>query len=67
MNYCRPARHQARFETFLSVRNCDFSIRERHSRGQFLTFTADELKALDVESTKIVDLEKFVPDRKSVV
>ena len=31
-----------------------------YSRGQFLTFTADELKALDVESTKIVDLEKFV-------
>ena len=28
---------------------------------QFLTFTADELKALDVESTRIVDLEKFVP------
>jgi DNA end-binding protein Ku len=32
-----------------------------YSRGQFLTFTAEELKALDVESTKIVDLEKFVP------
>ena len=32
-----------------------------YSRGQFLTFTADELKELDVESTKIVDLEKFVP------
>jgi hypothetical protein len=30
-------------------------------RGQFLTFTAEELKALDVESSKIVDLEKFVP------
>jgi DNA end-binding protein Ku len=34
-----------------------------YSRGQFVTFTADELKALDVESTKIVDLEKFVPGR----
>ena len=32
-----------------------------YSRGQFLTFTADEVKGLDVESTKIVDLEKFVP------
>ena len=32
-----------------------------YSRGQFLTFTAEELKALDVESSKIVDLEKFVP------
>jgi len=32
-----------------------------YSRGQFLTFTAEELKALDVESSKVVDLEKFVP------
>ena len=31
-----------------------------YSRGQFLTFTDEELKALDVESSKIVDLEKFV-------
>jgi DNA end-binding protein Ku len=32
-----------------------------YSRGQFLTFTAEELKALDIESSKVVDLEKFVP------
>jgi Ku70/Ku80-like protein len=32
-----------------------------YSRGQFVTFTAEELKALDVESSKIIDLEKFVP------
>ena len=32
-----------------------------YSRGQFLTFTAEELKALDVESSKVVELEKFVP------
>jgi DNA end-binding protein Ku len=32
-----------------------------YSRGQFLTFTAEELKALDVQSSKIIDLEKFVP------
>src|SRR3984957_15937804 len=32
-----------------------------YSRGQFLTFTDEELKALDVESSKIVDLEKFAP------
>jgi len=32
-----------------------------YSRGQFLTLTAEELKALDVESSKVVDLEKFVP------
>ena len=31
-----------------------------YSRGQFLTLTDEELKALDVESSKIVDLEKFV-------
>jgi DNA end-binding protein Ku len=31
-----------------------------YSRGQFLTFAAEELKALDVESSKVVDLEKFV-------
>ena len=32
-----------------------------YARGEFVTFTAEELKALDVESSKIVDLEKFVP------
>ena len=34
-----------------------------YERGQFVTFTAEELKALDVESSKIIDLEKFVPGR----
>jgi DNA end-binding protein Ku len=33
-----------------------------YSHGQFVIFTAEELKALDVESSKIVDLEKFVPN-----
>jgi len=32
-----------------------------YDRGQFVTFTAAELKALDVESSKVIDLEKFVP------
>jgi DNA end-binding protein Ku len=32
-----------------------------YGRGQFVTFTDEELKALDVESSKIIDLEKFVP------
>jgi DNA end-binding protein Ku len=32
-----------------------------YSRGQFVTFTPEELKALDVESSKVIDLEKFVP------
>jgi hypothetical protein len=31
------------------------------SGGQFVTFTPEELKALDVESSKVIDLEKFVP------
>jgi DNA end-binding protein Ku len=32
-----------------------------YARGEFVTFTAEELKALDVESSKVIDLEKFVP------
>jgi DNA end-binding protein Ku len=32
-----------------------------YGRGQFVTFTAAELKSLDVESSKMIDLEKFVP------
>jgi DNA end-binding protein Ku len=32
-----------------------------YNLGQFVTFTAEELKALDVESSKMIDLEKFVP------
>jgi DNA end-binding protein Ku len=31
-----------------------------YSRGHFVTFTPEELKALDVESSKVIDLEKFV-------
>jgi DNA end-binding protein Ku len=32
-----------------------------YSRGQFVTFTPEELKALDLESSKVIDLETFVP------
>ena len=32
-----------------------------YGRGQFVTLTPEELKALDVESSKVIDLEKFVP------
>jgi DNA end-binding protein Ku len=32
-----------------------------YGRGQFVTFTAEELRALDVESSKLIDLESFVP------
>jgi DNA end-binding protein Ku len=32
-----------------------------YGRGQFVTLSAEELKALDAESSKVIDLEKFVP------
>ncbi len=32
-----------------------------YQRGQFVTFTAEELKAFDAESSKVIGLEKFVP------
>ena len=35
-----------------------------YERGQFVTLTAEELKALDVESSKIIDLESFRAARR---
>ena len=32
-----------------------------YERGQYVTFTPDELKALDLESSKVIELETFVP------
>ena len=32
-----------------------------YGRGQFVTLTPEELKALDIDSSKVIDLEKFVP------
>src|SRR3984893_18053176 len=32
-----------------------------YERGRYITFTPDEFKALDLESSKIIDLEMFVP------
>ena len=32
----------------------------KYQRGQFVTFTAEEMRTLDVESSKVIDLEKFV-------
>ena len=32
-----------------------------YDRGQFITFTPEELKTLDVESSKAIDLATFVP------
>src|SRR5437763_5976566 len=33
----------------------------QYGRGQFVTFTPEELNALDVESSKVIDVEKFLP------
>ena len=35
-----------------------------YERGQYVTFTPAELKALDIESSKTIDLETFVPRTK---
>lgn len=32
-----------------------------YERGQFVTFTPEELKALDIESSRTIDLSSFVP------
>jgi DNA end-binding protein Ku len=32
-----------------------------YERGQYVTFTPDELTALDLESSKVIDLEMFAP------
>jgi DNA end-binding protein Ku len=36
-------------------------VKGYYRRGEFVTFTAEQLKALDVESSKVIDLEKFAP------
>jgi hypothetical protein len=38
-----------------------------YGRGQFVTLTPEELKALDVESSKVIDLEKFASQTIGVV
>lgn len=32
-----------------------------YERGHYVTFTPEELKSLDLESSKVIDLERFVP------
>jgi DNA end-binding protein Ku len=34
---------------------------DEYQRGRFITLTAEELKALDVENSKVIDLETFIP------
>jgi DNA end-binding protein Ku len=33
----------------------------KYDRGEFVTFTPDELKALDIDSSHTIDLSTFVP------
>jgi DNA end-binding protein Ku len=32
-----------------------------YERGHYVTFTPEELKSLDLESSKVIDLERFIP------
>jgi non-homologous end joining protein Ku len=36
-----------------------------YERGQYVTFTPDELKALDLESSKVINLEDVCSPRRS--
>jgi DNA end-binding protein Ku len=64
--------HQTRAATRIVLRPHDPSTGEEvekeevvkgyeYQRGQFVTFTPSELKALDLQSSKVIDLETFVP------
>jgi DNA end-binding protein Ku len=64
--------HQTRDATRIVLRPHDPSTGEEvekeevvkgyeYQRGQFVTFTPSELKALDLQSSKVIDLETFVP------
>jgi non-homologous end joining protein Ku len=37
-----------------------------YGRGQFVTFTAEELNAIDVESSKVIDLESLCREAISI-
>ncbi len=67
-----PAEDQSDAATRITLRPHDPSTGEEvekeevvkgyeYQRGQFVTFTPEELKALDVESSEVIDLEQFVP------
>jgi DNA end-binding protein Ku len=68
----RPASERARPATRITLRPHDPRSGEEvekdevvrgyeYERGQYVTFTPEELKALDLESSKVIDLETFVP------
>ena len=55
-----PPRNRRDPETGEEINKREVVRGYEYSRGQFVTFTPEELKALDVESSKVIDLEKFV-------
>src|SRR6516165_8642543 len=71
-NHTNPEAAQSRAATRIALRPHDPGTGEEidkreiakgyeYGRGQFVTLTPEELKALDVESSKVIDLEKFAP------
>jgi DNA end-binding protein Ku len=71
-DYVEDQRERVRPATRITLRPHDPSTGEEvekedvvrgyeYERGQYVTFTPDELKALDLESSKVIDLEMFVP------
>lgn len=48
-------------ETGAEVDKAELVKGYEYERGQFVTLTKEELKSLDVESSKIIDLEQFAP------
>jgi DNA end-binding protein Ku len=57
----RAQRLGSRFGTGEEVEKDEVVRGYEYERGQFVTFTPNELKALDLESSKVIDLETFVP------
>jgi len=71
-DYVEDQAERARPATRITLRPHDRSTGEEvekeevvrgyeYDRGHYVTFTPDELKALDLESSKVIDLEMFVP------
>src|SRR6516165_10753772 len=69
-DHTNPEAAQSRAATRIALRPHDpgtgeeidkREIAKGYECGQFVTLTPEELKALDVESSKVIDLEKFAP------
>ena len=66
-DYVEDQAERVRPATRIALRPHDPTTGEEieYERGQYVTFTPDELKALDLESSKVIDLEAFVFARRS--